>query len=212
MNNRCRFTRYFLVVLWFVLTVAAGAQDYPPKGFTKVYADNSPQNSFEIVHFKQNPDDFSSDSQVWLHALKPGFKTQLLFTHNNRAAWLVSADENFIAINHHAMSDLGLLHVFSRNKEGVFQEVKKDFYEATSKLMAEQLKLKPQPGFDHIYCYADAWLRDGYLLAHLEGHDSGVHFLDGWYFIYDVKHDDFIWDLSKVNTGAFQLVKPGKEE
>ena len=208
---RC-LIRYILVSLWFVLAVAAHAQDYPPKGFTKVYADTSPQNTFEIIHFKRDLDDFSSDSQVWLHALKPGFTTQLLFTHNNRASWLVSDDENFIAVNHHAMSDLGLLHVFLRNKEGVFHEVKKNFNEMVSKLMTEQLNLKTEPGFDHIYCYADAWLRDGHLLAHLEGHESGVHFVDGWYFIYDVKNDDFSWDLSKLNQGAFQLVKHDKEK
>ncbi len=202
---------YRLLLLAWPVTCLLAADDFPPAGFTEMSSGESPRGTFKIIHFKRDPKDFSSESQVWLEALKLEFKTQLLFKHENRAGWLISEDEEFIAINHHAGSGDGLLHLFARGKDGLFREKPKDFREAACKLMTAQLKLKKEPGFDHEYCYADAWLRDGYLLGHLEGNYSGVHFLDEWYFIYDMKSDRFSWDLSKINRGAFQLMKPQKK-
>lgn len=198
-----------LPALLCLLPLLAEAVDFPPAGFVEVSSEKSPLDAFKVIHFKRDPEDFSSDSQIWLQALKPPFKTQLLFSHNNRASWLISGNEEFIAINHHALSDLGLLHVFAQGKDGAFHKIEKEFGEVARKLMTSQLKLAEEPGFDHEYCYADAWLRDGLLLAHLEGHESGVHFLKEWYFLYDAKGDRFSWDLSRINEGAFGLVKHG---
>lgn len=46
------------------------------------------------------------------------------------------------------------------------------------------------------------------MLGHTDGHKSGAYLVSGWYFIYDVKNDRFLWDLSKINQGAFGLMKP----
>ena len=74
--------------------------------------------------------------------------------------------------------------------------------------MRTQLKLKNEIHLDHMYCMADTWLRDGLLLGHTDGHKSGAYHVSGWYFIYDVKNDRFLWDLSKINQDAFGLMKP----
>jgi hypothetical protein len=80
--------------------------------------------------------------------------------------------------------------------------------------MVTQLKLKnvPKngPWFSHKYCYADYWLRDGLLLAHLEGDESGIHVLKPWYFIYNARKDRFLLDFSNINQGAFERVNSGK--
>lgn len=180
----------------------AYSEEFPPRGFTELYSEESPEATFKIIHFQRDPKDFSSDSQIWLQSLKPECKTQLLFTHNNRASWLISPDDSCIAINHHAMSTDGLLQIFARGKDGVFTRVEKDFREAAFELMAAQLKSKPD--LDHFYCYADTWLRENVLLAHLVGHESGVQSLDPWYFIYDVSKDRFSWDLSDINKDALK--------
>ena len=197
----------FLVAAVCLFSMAKGADEFPPPGFTELSSDTSPMRSFKIIHYKRDPNDFSSDSQIWLQGLQPEFKTQLLFTHNNRAWWLISDDEDYIAINYHEGSTDGLLHIFVRGKDGIYTEKKKEYRDVAQKLMTTQLKLKKMPDFDHLYCYGTAWLRNGVLLAHLNGHYSGENYLEEWYFLYDVKNDRFSWDLSKVNQGAFSLVK-----
>lgn len=187
------------------------ADDYPPAGFTEMGSGVSPGGNFKIVRFNRDPNDYEKGSQIWLQILKPEFKTQLLFNHFNSVALVISPDENFIAINYHRGSGLGLLHVFSRDKDGLFHEIKKDFPAVTEKLMRTQLQLKKEIDLDHLYCMADSWLREGMLLGHIDGHQSGAYFVSGWYFIYDVKKDRFLWDLSTINQSAFGLMKPQTE-
>jgi len=195
--------REILATLQFAcaLPSVTQADDFPPRGFKEMGSEESPAANFKIVHFKRDPGDFASESQLWLQALKPEFKTQLLFTHSNRATWLISPDEGFIALNHHLGSGVGLLHIFVRDQDGLFHEQKKDFFDVTKKLMSTQLK--KEIDLDHMYCMADSWLRDGRLLGHIDGHKSGAYHISGWYFIYDVKKDRFLWDLSEINQGAF---------
>jgi len=208
------FLRILLAAICLTSPIFA-ADVFPPPGFKEMSSEESPKRGFKIIHFKRDPEDFSSDSQIWiqplLQPLKPRFQTQLLFAHCNRAGWLISLDEKFIAINYHAGSTDGLLHVFWLEDDGLFHERQKDLRDVTRKLMTDQLKLKGQPSLDHEYCYADCWLRDGLLLGHLSGHESGVRFLNDWYFIYDVENDRFLWDLSQINQNAFQAVKHEKQ-
>lgn len=191
----------FLVILQ---SLAPGANEFPPKGFTELSTLVSPYGSFSVMHFKQDPDDFSSDSQIWIHALKPDFQDQLIFTHNNRSAALISDDENYIAINHHELSGLGNFIVFKRNEKGGFDKVDKDFLALAKDMAIKKLKLEHDAlEFDHEYCYADTWMRDGLLLGHVRGDLSGEAWLKEWYFIYDAKHDVFTWDLAKLNKGTY---------
>ncbi len=195
--------RYLLFLFAVLPSLIFAADDYPPKGFTEMSSVESSSGGFSVVHFKKDPQDYSSDSQIWVHATKPDFKTQLLFTHNNRSAVLISDDEDYIAINHHELSGLGVLIVFKRNEKGGFDEVKKDFLKVMQAQMAKEFKLDKDMGFDHEYCYADVWMRDGLLLGHINGNLSGEYSLDEWYFIYDAKKDRFIWDLNKINKGTY---------
>ncbi|MCX6877481.1 MAG: hypothetical protein NTW21_27280 [Verrucomicrobia bacterium] len=202
-----RLPRIFLAMTC-ALPAVTKADDFPPPGFTEMRSELSPGGNFKIVRFNRDPNDYEQGSQLWLQSLKPEFKTQLLFSHLSSVALVISPDENFIAINYHRGSGVGLLHVFSRDKDGWFHEIKKDFLNVTEKLMRTQLKLKQEIDLDHLYCMADSWLRDGLLLGHLDGHKSGAYHVSGWYFIYDVKNDRFLWDLSKINQGTFGLIKP----
>jgi hypothetical protein len=195
----------FILLLIFSLALEGIATNEPPPDFTNVYSEQSPNDGFKLICYKRDPKDFSSETQIWLEALKPDFKTQLIFTHWNRAHSLISSDDQYIAINYHVMSDLGEVHVFSRDKTGLFQEIKKDFGEIAHKLVRKELG--SNIGFDHEYCYADYWLRDGLLLVHFEGHESGTHYLEPWYFIYDVKKDRFVFDLTDINKNAFHTTK-----
>ena len=199
-----------VLILFCLLPLRLAAADFPPPGFKEVNSAESPQGTFKVVHYQRNPEDFSSDSQIWLQASKPEFKTQLLFTHNNSATVLVSPDENLIAINHHVMSGLGGLQLFSRGKDGLYHEREKDLLGAAHKLMLSQLGLAAKTELDHEACFADLWLRDGVLLSHLVGNESGVSELAPWYFVYDVQHDRFSEDLSRLNQGAFRYYRHSK--
>ena len=198
-------TLLLILCLW---QGVAYTQEFPPNDFKEMRSEESPLGTFKIIQYQHDPDDLMSESQIWLQANKPKFKTQLLFTFSNQASWLISPDDNFIAINNHVTSTDGMLYIFVRGQDGLFKEVKKDFREVTHKLMATQLKLKNEPWFSHEYCYADYWLRDGLLLGHLEGSESGAQFLKPWYFIYNVRKDQFSWDLSNINKGAFGRGEP----
>jgi hypothetical protein len=191
---------------------ATMADDYPPAGFTEMGSEVSPGGNFKIVRFNRDPNDYEKGSQIWLQALKPEFKTQFLFAHFNSVALLISPDEKFVAINYHRGSGCGLLHVFSCDKDGLFHEKKRDFLDATEKLMRTHLKLNEDTDFDHSYCMAKSWLRDGMLLGSLSERKGDVYRVVEWYFIYDVKNDRFLWDLSKVNQDAFQLMEPQPEK
>ena len=201
-----------LLAMACLLPSATMAYDYPPAGFTEMGSEASPDGNFKIVRFNRDPNDYAKGSQIWLHALKPEFKTQLLFTHESSVALVISPDEKFIAINYHRGSGCGLLHVFSCDKDGLFHEIKRDFLDSTEKLMRTQLNLKKDTDFDHNYCMAQSWLREGVLLGSLSERKGDVYRVGEWYFIYDVKNDRFLRDLSELNQNAFQLMKPQTEK
>src|SRR5438309_744782 len=94
----------------------------------------------------------------------------LLWEGANRASAKLSFDGEGIAINNHAMSDLGLLFVFTRRQDGSYQKVDIDFQKEALELLVKQLGLKEEPAFDHIYCYAETWVTDHQLLGELSGH------------------------------------------
>jgi len=203
-----------LPALLFPVISAFAVDEFPPVGFKVALSENSPGGGFKIIHFARDLNQ-ASEAQIWIEpVLQPGkarFMRQLLFAHNNRVSWLISADENFIALNNYAKSTDGLLHVFSLGSDALFHKVKMDFRDAAQQLLISKLKVKKRDSdFDHEYCYADCWLRDGCLIGHLEGHDSStMNGLHPWYFIYDVKNDLFFWDLSRINKNA---VEPAKDE
>ena len=131
----------------------------------------------------------------------------LLWEGANRASALVSFDGESIAINQHAMSDLGLLFVFTRRGDGSYQKMDVDFEKEALKLFARQQELKEAPAFDHIYCYAETWLTDHQLLGVLSGHESGQHSLDGFWFIFDCSSKRFSFDLREINKTGFHKNK-----
>lgn len=195
-----------------LLPSATMAGDYPPVGFTEMGSEESPGGNFKIVRFNRDPNDYAKGSQIWLQSLKPEFKTQLLFSHESSVALVISPDEKFIAINYHRGSGCGLLHVFSCDKDGLFHKIKRDFLDSTEKLMRTQLNLKKDIDFDHNYCTAQCWLSEGVLLGSLSERKGDLYRVGEWHFIYDVKKDRFLWDLSELNQNAFQFMKPEKEK
>ena len=193
-----------IAIIVTLLCLNAFAGEFPPKGFTAIETIESDSGGFSVIHYKQDPDRFDSESQIWVHALKPEFKDQLLYTHQNRSQELISEDEEYIAINHHELSGLGRLIVFSRNSNGTFDEVKVDFLKVVREQVKQRLKLDDTGvGFDHEYCYADCWLRDGLLLGHLKGDMSGEIDLREWYFIYDVRRSRFVSKINQMNRGVY---------
>jgi hypothetical protein len=131
----------------------------------------------------------------------------LLWEGANRASAKLSFDGEGIAINNHAMSDLGQLFVFTRRQDGSYQKVDVDFQQEALKLFSKQLGLKEEPTFDHIYCYAEAWLTDHQFLGVLSGHMSGEHSLDGFWFIFDCPTKQFLFDLREINKTGFHKTK-----
>jgi len=198
--------RTLLFLFALLPSLIFAAEEYPPKGFTEIWSEESSYGGFSVVHYKneqKDPKDYSSDSQIWVHANKPEFKTQLLLSHSSSSNTLISDDEKYIAINLHECSSLSNLFVFKRNEKGGFDEVKKDFLKSAQNQMIKQYKLEKNLEFGHEYCYADVWMRDGLLLGHISGEYSGGYSVDPWYFIYDVKNDRFIWDLTKINKRPY---------
>lgn len=206
--------RFFLGLLFIgsALSLAAAADDFPPAGYAEVRSEVSPSGKFKLIHFKKDADDFSSESQVWLQGLKPGYKAQLLFTHDNRCAWLISPDEKFIAINYHDGSCLELLYVFRRDKQGVFHEIKRDFFKLAWDAMAKQFHLKEGFRLDHSYCLGDVWLSEGVLRGYISGLETRVGELSPWFFTYDANKDEFHWDTSDQNLHAFHPETTEKAE
>jgi hypothetical protein len=131
----------------------------------------------------------------------------LLWEGANRASAKLSFDGEGIAINNHAMSGLGKLFVFTRRQDGSYQKVDVDFQKEALKLFVKQLGLKEEPGFDHIYCYAETWLSDHQLLGGLSGHMSGEHWLDGFWFIFDCSSRTFSFDLRAIDKTSFHKTK-----
>ena len=74
----------------------------------------------------------------------------LLWEGANRASAKLSYDGEGIAINNHAMSDLGQLFVFTRRQDGSYQKVDVDFQKEALKLFVKQLGLKEEPALDHL--------------------------------------------------------------
>ncbi len=194
----------------------AEAQTSPPQGYRKLDDSTaSPQESFRIVSFIIDPYDANAPHpwQIWIEALKPSSVQTRLLYFGQPAGCFISDDENFIALNIHVGSGFQDLRIFTRGKDGAFQDTNKDFAGALLERIARQFKLKMKLDLDHTYWTADKWLRDGVLLGHVGGHHSGnedFYGLAPWYFIYDVKNDRFTWDLAEINKSAFQQGKPAK--
>ena len=201
-------TALFLGLLLFCVTRSQG-QEYPPPGFELVDSQESPRGGFKLVHYKRDPNDFSSESQIWLEPIESPFTRQLLFTHHNRSYWRIDDDDSHIAIGHHANSNDNFVWIFVREPNGHFRQVKKELRNAALKVLCAKLGVQKTPtDFDHFDCYAEAWLSHGILLAYLRGDSRDRNFyLNPWYFFYDTDHDRFLWDISESNRDAFVVEK-----
>jgi hypothetical protein len=156
------------------------ARSATPDGFIKQENEYNSETQDTIVRVYRNPSEFLGPMQF--RVFGKGISDPdglLLWEGGNRASALLSFDGESIAINQHAMSDLGLLFVFTRREDGSYQKIDADFQKEALRLFVQQLGLKEQPSFDHIYCYAETWLNPHQLLGVLSGHESGQHVLDG---------------------------------
>ena len=202
--------RHTAISFMMLLLPVIGA-DVSPKGFTQMTSDESSSGSVQVIHYKKDTKAYDSESQIWVHSTKEEFKDQLLFTHYNRSSTLISDEGDYIAINHHELSGLGQLYIFMRNDKGGFEKVKLDFLATIKEQVKKELSLGDNAlGFDHEYCYADRWMRDGLLLGHLRGNLSGETTLEEWYFIYDVRKNHFVSDLKMINKGTYSEKENGK--
>lgn len=192
----------------FITASIIRADEFPPKGFTEVRREKSPQEDFQMIYFRKEPDEIMTESQIWIQASKPSsVKTQLLFEYSDDARCVVSDDEQFIAVNKHIMAGFNDLTIFVRMEDGRYEKEEVDILNASIKMMAKQLKLKKLNSvrdFESIRCSALAWLEDGLVLCDLGG--SAGHSYFDWYFIFDAKKNEFLLDLSKVNR-RFQFAK-----
>lgn len=130
----------------------------------------------------------------------------------NRASVLISSDGENIAINHHAMSDLGLLYVFTRQMDGTYKQIDVDFQEQASQMFEKSLAPKSGPTFDHSYCYAKTWLTDHQFLGCFSGHESGKCELSGYWFIFDCNTKRFTFNLTDINKNSLHYFHKGKSE
>jgi hypothetical protein len=195
-----------LLASLFVATTAPASP--PPPGFVKQDQEYESQTQETIVRVYRDPSEPLGPMQF--RVFRKGSVDQegvLLWEGANRASALVSFDGESIAINQHAMSDLGLLSVFTRREDGSYQKVEVDFQKEALKLFTKQQGLKDEPGFDHIYCYAETWLTDHQLLGVLFGQESGEHVLDGFWFIFDCSRKTFSFDLREINKMGFHKTK-----
>ena len=191
------FHRFLLLLIFPLVTIRAAEERHPKLIEVQV----SPKSTFKVV-FYAHPSEHSREREidVWLEAVKADFKTQHLATYQSyNPELLISDDDNFIAVNIKMASNITELHVFSLSKDGLFQERKKDFWTLNLKQMKAQLKLSKLSDLDHLYCYAVCWSREGVLLAALSGHGDIHHSIRSWYFIYDVKKDQVLWDPATIN-------------
>jgi hypothetical protein len=201
------------VVFWPAILLAIGsgvaAKDYPPAGFQIVESQESPRGGFKLIHYKKDPKDFSSESQIWLEPIKSEFKRQHLFTHHNRSYWLIDESDSHIAIGHHEYSSDNLLWLFVREPDGQFRQIQSELRSAALKEMCRKTGVqKTRDDFDHFDCYSEVWLRGGLLLAYIRGdsHTQGFY-LKPWYFIYDADQNKFAWDDFESNKEALVTEK-----
>ncbi len=199
-------------LLW-LFVIASALASPPPSGSVKQDTEFKSHTEETTVRVYRDPSDFLGPMEFRVFGKgisdPDGF---LLWKGGNRASALLSFDGESIAINQHAMSDLGLLFVFTRRDDGSYQKVDVDFQKEALKLFEEQLGFKEEPSFDHIYCYAETWLSAHQLLGVLSGHESGQHVLDGFWFIFDCSTKQFSFDLCEINKAGFHKVKKENED
>ncbi len=189
------------------------AEDDPPKRWQVEFEKPSPQGDFKLVAYRKPPGGWWLEAQIWLVALGPGLQTQRLFTHTNRAAWTIDAEENHIAINYHRDSGSNLVYLFTRGPQGRFRREPEELRAVALKEMMRMNNLTKMPEFVHLNCYADKWMADGQLTGLLSGDNPGgesKHYLQTWRFVYDLGRHVFVWDaeLTEKNKGAFVVEPP----
>ena len=111
--------RLSLALPVFVAVAALGSP--VPPGFVKQDEEYKSQTQDTIIRVYRDPSEFLGlmEFRVFGKGISDpdGF---LLWKGGNRASALLSFDGESIAINQHAMSDLGLLFVFTRRDDGSY--------------------------------------------------------------------------------------------
>jgi hypothetical protein len=197
--------------LAFLIYIAIGSlalADSIPKGY-KLEEEFKSQTEDTIVRaYRGKPYDWTGSLEYRVFRKEsPSVNGYLLWKGQNRASVLISSDGENIALNNHVMSDLGLLYVFTRQKDGTYKNSDIDFMDKVSQMFEESLskKLDQAVDLDHSYCYANTWLSDHQLLGVFTGHESGRLTLSGYWFIYDCNTKDFSFDLTNVNQSAIHF-------
>jgi hypothetical protein len=193
-----------------LLVTASALASPPPPGFVKQDEEYRSDSGDTIVRVYRNDDDMKMQFRVFRtgSADQDGF---LLWEGSSvtSASALVSYDGANIAINRKEDSDHGVLFVFTRRQDGSYKRIDVDFQKQAWKLFIEQLGLKNQPVFSHIFCSAQAWLTDRLLVGVLSGFELGQHphSLDGFWFIFDCSSKKFFFDLREINKYGFDKTK-----
>jgi hypothetical protein len=188
------------------VAVAALGSPLPP-GFVKQDEEYKSHTQDTIVRVYRDPSEFLGPMQFRVFRKDSADQNGILLWEGaNRASAVVSFDGESIAINQHAMSDLGLLFVFVRGADGSYRKVNVDFQKEALQLLTKQLGFKEEPSSDHIYSYAETWLTDHQFLGSLSGKESGQHSFDFWY-IFDCSTKKFSFDLREINSTGFHKNK-----
>ncbi|MGH8092226.1 MAG: hypothetical protein ACREIF_01965 [Chthoniobacterales bacterium] len=182
-----------------------------PSGFVKQDEEYRSESGDTIVRVYRKDD---ADMTMQFRVFRTGDADQnglLLWQGSGAtdASALVSYDGGNIAINRKENSDLGVLFVFTRRQDGSYKRIDVDFQKQAWKLFTEQLGLKNEPVFDHIFCNAQAWLTDSLFVGVLSGFELGPHphSLDGFWFIFDCSTKKFFFDLREINKFGFDKTK-----
>jgi hypothetical protein len=193
----------FQWALLLILTSYSLAES-APRGYKKQDEYKSADQKTVVCIYRGKPFDWTGKLQVRVFQDdSPKLGGYLLWEGENRVTALVSYDGEFIAINHHLMSDTGLLYIFARQSDGTYKKADIDFRDQALLQFSNQQGLKEPPEFDHLYCHAEQWLTNYQFLGVLSGHMSGEHSLDGFWFIYDCRKGVFTFDLASINKKAF---------
>lgn len=192
-----------MIGLFFLLGGVSLAPGQENSSRMRISSQVSPLGTFELATY-QSAQILENFTELHLEARQPGFQNQVLF-RGGEATWaLIAPDETWIVVNSAESDRKGLLYLFRRTPEGLYEEIRTEVERlALAALMKAGGHTAP-PRFDAFFCYADFWSEEsGCLLAHIDARERGAETNSRFYFVYDPAAQRVSLDLKDFNRGAF---------
>ncbi len=196
--SRLRLLPCLFALMVPVLSSAGG----PAADMNLWRTEDSPRKDLIIEHYASD----AGLHEIWLAPRRSPSDRVLLYTHGRRAEVLMSPDEQRLAINDFAGSDISDVHLFRRAQGGGFSEVRQaQIGQKSWRLFSRQRHLAKPPDYHHAYVEAVRWASNSKaLLVAIWGYSDGKNYLDQWLCVFDTESLKASLTLTAMNRDAFR--------